>query len=248
MARPSFDPPSGAAGNVRPHPYRNPDTPNRRSRWLLPTVLACVMVVWSGIAQSSLGPIARHMGQHILIMNILAPFLALAIIGARQAPVAMLSSGCMLLAATAMQLGLLWVWHSPTALGLAHAAMPVHVLMQVSLLGASLWFWLAALSEPGSFQWRAIFAMLVTGKLFCLLGVLLVFAPRALYPDMAPVHAPIPGGDILDDQRLAGLMMLAACPATYVLAGVVLAARSLRRLTARDAGPAAILSLSAAER
>jgi putative membrane protein len=186
------------------------------------------------------------MAQHILIMNFVAPLLALAILRTRQSPIATLSPGRVLLAATAAQLGLLWVWHSPAALGLAHAAMPVHALMQVSLFGASLWFWLSALSEAGFFQWRAIFAMLVTGKLFCLLGILLVFAPRVLYVTMAPVGAHFPLGDVLEDQRLAGLMMLAACPVTYVLAGVVLAARSLRLLASRDTGRAAFLSPSAA--
>jgi putative membrane protein len=80
-----------------------------------------------------------------------------------------------------------------------------------------------------------MFALLITGKLFCLLAALLVFSPRVLYPDAlaAHRHAPV-AADLLSDQHLAGLLMLVLCPLTYVLAGVLIAERWLREL--RDDG------------
>jgi putative membrane protein len=54
-------------------------------------------------------------------------------------------------------------------------------------------------------------------RLFCLLGAIFVFAPRPLF-----AHH---GGVSLEDQQLAGLLMIVACPLTYVVAGTVIAAR-----------------------
>jgi putative membrane protein len=59
-----------------------------------------------------------------------------------------------------------------------------------------------------------VLALLLTGKLTCLLAVLLVFAPRALYPHAA-----------LADQQFAGLLMLAACPLSYLGAALVITLR-----------------------
>ena len=75
-------------------------------------------------------------------------------------------------------------------------------------------------------RWRGLLALILTAKLFCLLGVLLVFAPRFLYPGLSLPHA---AGHVmaasLADQQLAGLLMLVVCPASYLAAGVVIAAR-----------------------
>jgi putative membrane protein len=49
--------------------------------------------------------------------------------------------------------------------------------------------------------------------------VLLTFSPRALY--VASSHA----GHRLDDQQLAGLLMITACPLSYLVAAVVIVAR-----------------------
>lgn len=108
--------------------------------------------------------------------------------------------------------------------------------MQLSLLAAAIWFWLAVLASGGTARWRALVALLVTSKLFCLLGVLLVFSPRLLYPMLTlGHHAGAPGsisGDLLADQHFAGLLMLVACPLTYLAAGVAIAAQWLRELSA----------------
>jgi putative membrane protein len=58
--------------------------------------------------------------------------------------------------------------------------------------------------------------------------VLLTFAPRALYASHTHLGT-------LDDQQLAGLIMLIACPATYLLAAVILAGRWLYGLDTKPA-------------
>ena len=175
---------------------------------------------------AGLGPLSSHMAGHILLMNVAAPAAALLI--SRQIWRQIRIPGGVA-APTAIQIAILWAWHTPAALGAAHTG-GVAILAGLSLFAVALWFWCAILAQRGAQSWRAILALLVTGKLFCLLGALTVFAPRILYPHLS--HSPA-AADGLNDQQLAGLIMLAACPLTYVLAGVVAAARFLDGVAAR---------------
>lgn len=167
--------------------------------------------------QENFGHLSQHMSLHIVLMNLVVPcFVAAAHghIGLSGSPIWRSWP-----AATAAQLVLLWGWHAPPVLAAAMANPPLMGLMHLSLVLAAAWFWTAIFSVPATGRWRAVFALLVTGKLFCLLGVLLVFAPRQIYSGMTHMA----GG--LDDQHLAGLIMVVACPLTYVLAGVIITAR-----------------------
>jgi putative membrane protein len=135
--------------------------------------------------------------------------------------------------ATTVQLVLLWGWHSPPVLDAAMGSPALKAAMHVTLALAAAGFWAAIIDVPVAGRWRSIFALLVTGKLFCLLGVLLVFAPRTLYGTM-PAHGD--GAAMLSplaDQQLAGLIMVVACPLTYVLAGIWIAARWFLALEAQ---------------
>ena len=77
---------------------------------------------------------------------------------------------------------------------------------------------------------------LATGKLFCLFGVLLTFSPRTIYGSLAPIcFDPASPRPLVEDQQLAGLLMLAACPLVYVTAAIAIARRRLAAL-ARDGG------------
>lgn len=175
------------------------------------------------------GHLSAQMLVHILLMNAVAPLLAATINGRYTRRWTGL-----LLPAAALQVAALWAWHAPPVLDAVLHSTALHTGMQASLLLVALWFWLAVFSDRAA-RWRAILALLVTGKLFCLLGVLLVFAPRSLYPGIAASGAP----NALADQQLAGLLMLIACPATYVVAGIVVAARWLGRIDGGAAGPRA---------
>jgi putative membrane protein len=192
--------------------------------------LACLAGGTIALALLPLGPLARHMAAHILLMNLVAPLLALALVAATPAGKNLFAvgSGAALAAATAAQLALLWATHAPPVWHAIGHTSPGLALIHGVLIAAALWFWLAVWSDRSAFRWRALAALALTGKLFCLLGVLLVFAPRMLYG----AHAGMPGlasaSDPLADQQLAGLMMVVACPLSYVLAGVVIAAKGLR--------------------
>lgn len=164
---------------------------------------------------AAFGPAAAAMAVHILLMNLLAPAVALWCTGFRAV------HG--LVAATIVQLLLLWGWHAPPSLAAAMEWPSLHLAMGLSLTLAAVWFWLAVVTAAASRPWRAIASLLITSKVFCLLGVLLTFAPRSLYAPMGHHH----GTDPLADQQLAGLLMLLACPLSYLVAAVVVASRWL---------------------
>lgn len=204
---------------------------------LLLAAVGAVLLLDVVVAAVGLGPLSRHMTTHILLMGAVAPALAHGLLQVRQRQALPLSFPAMLLSATLAQLALLWGWHAPPALEFALGRPLLHLAMQAMLLAGALWFWLAVFAKQGSGRWQAMLALLVTGKLFCLLGVVLVFAPRALYaldPGAAHGAAALAPGHALADQQLAGLLMLTACPLTYLVAGVAIAARWLTELGAAD--------------
>jgi len=196
-------------------------------------------VLLAGMLDSilGLGPLATHMSQHIVVMNAAAPLAALAILCFAPAPRMFTDRIGPLALATAAQIVLLWGWHTPQSVAAAWHQPVLMIAMHLSLFAAAVVFWYAVFSIRGRDRWQPVLALLVTGKLFCLLGALLIFAPRALYAlDLSghAGHASGVGG--LADQQLAGLLMITACPLTYVTAGVIIAARWVLELDGAAAG------------
>lgn len=154
--------------------------------------------------------------QHVVLMNVVVPALIILMRG-RLPQIARPAWP----AATITQLVLLWGWHAPPVLDLAMQHWPIMVMMHASLVVAAAWFWWSILAITGAACWRAMLALLITAKLFCLLGALLVFAPRLLFamPGQGAYHEMSQA-----DQQLAGLIMLTACPLTYVAAGIAISA------------------------
>src|SRR3546814_19538685 len=107
-----------------------------------------------------------------------------------------------------------------------------------SLALAAVLFWALLLASSATSRWGGLAALLLTGKLACLLGALLIFAPRDLYslPGVSFAHHSL-GPSTLADQHLAGLLMIPACPLSYIVAGVVLAAQMQADLERRSRTP-----------
>lgn len=192
-----------------------------REQWFVLAVSSAFGLSLIALLAAGDWPISREMARHIILMNIAAPLLAMALPVHRRRS---RTAGRHLAVATIVQLSVLFAAHTPAGVAAAHTNALLHLLKQVGLFAAALAFWITVLDQVGAARWRAVLALLITGKLFCLLGAVLVFAPRSIYPGAwghAASHAVSP----LDDQHLSGVLMLAACPATYVLAGVVIAAR-----------------------
>jgi putative membrane protein len=204
--------------------------------------LAAIFLLAAGgllaVATIPLGPVTSHMCAHIWLMNAVAP--AVALVAAGNGTNSPAASGAALVAATVAQMALLWAAHAPPVLHAASTSSVLHFLMQLSLFASALWFWRVVLAQRGAARWRSLLALLVSGKLFCLLAVLLVFAPRFFYGGHELGHSNVGSNvDQLADQHLAGLLMLVVCPLSYVAAAVVIAAQWLREVAAREGAPAA---------
>lgn len=184
------------------------------------------------------GVLSRHMLIHIVLMALVAPLMAdafrnLSGLGAR------FTGMKSLVAATLLQAGLFFAWHSPP--GLAEMAHGGEHIMQAALFLSALWFWLTVFNQAGSHLWRSVLGLLLTGKLFCLLAVLLTFAPRVLY-GTGGFHLGVETD--LADQQMAGLLMIIACPITYVLAAIVLVYQWFDALLASQGNSTPLLSAS----
>jgi putative membrane protein len=192
----------------------------------MPALASASAVLAAGCAALlfPVGPISAHMLFHIAFMNVLAPLAACALVVCVRLPPGRVG---LMWAAAIAQILLLWLWHAPPAHNAAAESTWISIAMHGSLFAAALAFWLSLISLPARNSWQAIFALLVTGKVACLLGVLLVFAPRALY-EAGHVHGAYAS---LDDQQLAGLYMITACPLSFVLAAIIMAAQTIGHLS-----------------
>jgi putative membrane protein len=169
----------------------------------------------------SIGALSGHMALHIALMNIAAPLAAVAMYARRET------------------LGLtrgpstLWIAHTP----MVHHALQSHFAATISVHGAlfvsALVFWIAIVRSVLS-RWHAVFALLVSGKLACLLGALLTFSPTLIYGAHAPGAS---DAALLADQHLAGLLMIVACPLSFVLTAIVLTAQALGDVSASPTPP-----------
>ncbi|KZZ27606.1 hypothetical protein A3753_30810 [Sulfitobacter sp. HI0082] len=124
------------------------------------------------------------------------------------------------MAAFAVMAVVLWGWHLPVAYDLALSHVGVYWLMQISLLGAALWFWGAVLA-PCRTPVEALTLLIAGFAQMGLLGAILTFAPEALYA----THAVAPmdwGFSPLADQQLGGILMWVPASLPYaVVAGAV---------------------------
>ncbi len=173
------------------------------------------------------GPLSLRMLQHLAIMNVAAP-LAAAWLQSRSS-----NGGSRSLAlAGVVQMLLLWAWHVPAV----QTGLSQHPIAELStallMLAAAIAFWRGVLSAGEAGRWSGVGALLVTGKLACLLGALLVFSARDLYAGVSFAWCGS-GTSTLADQQLAGLLMITACPLSYLIAGTTMASHLLRTLDDR---------------
>lgn len=183
-----------------------------------------VLLLCAAVAAILPGMKTSHMAAHILLMTGLAPLLAFAAFGGEgddeRRPAA-------IVVPTLAQLALFLVWHAPPGQALAMEG-SWGLVMQASLAASAVWFWALVFRQARHAPVTAAAALLVTGKIFCLVAVLWVFAPRPLTGAISRAA--------LEDQQTAGLIMLVACPAVYVSAATAIASLSIRKLVSLSPG------------
>lgn len=218
---------------------------------------ACFAAGLLTLAASLLSPLhdigdrlfAAHMLQHMLLMAVAAPLLALGAgpaaavwtlpRGARRRLGAVLRLGRVLTrleVATLLQAVALWTWHIPAVYATALASPGMHWLQHASLFGGAMLFWQAVLGRRGRGQPGAAIACLFLTALHTgLLGVLLTFARVPLYPGQSAAAHDL-GLTALGDQQLAGLVMWVPGGVIYAIAALALAAAWIRGSSAGSDG------------
>ena len=213
------------------HPAAWRDTASKgRRRALCAAWLLVVLLYVSPLCALSSAFFTVRVVHHMALVLFIAPLLAVGLEPwLRRLPAPLWTS-------TALAALAFWVWHAPGPYGAALSSVPVYALMQLTLAGGALAFWLAVRRAGPA---PAIAAILVTTVQMGLLGALITFAAQPLYePHLASTLAW--GVSPLEDQQLAGLTMWAPGSIAYLLAALAIGWRWMRadRTPALGAGPA----------
>jgi putative membrane protein len=199
-----------------------------RGGLLLAGGAALALAAWSPLpALLTPGPFAAHMAGHMLLVAAVAPLLAAGLARAAPAAVAAFAGRCPPVAASAVELVLVWGWHAPALHRAARGGGLALAAEQGSFLLAGLALWAGCLARAPDGRLargpEGVFALLLTATHMTLLGVLLALSPRPLLGHHGHGAAAAP----LADQELGGVVMLVAGGAAYLAGGLALLAELL---------------------
>jgi putative membrane protein len=172
---------------------------------------------------------AGRIGQHMLLVSIVAPLIVLG----RPARVCGwrfngLSGPHAALTAAVVFAGMLWVWHAPGPYVATFLSTPVYWLMHLSVFGGACWLWASLFDAAGDGVGSFLAAALITTLQMGFLGALITFASHPLYP----VHALTTqawGLTPMQDQQLGGVIMWIPAGAVFLAAVVYALASAMRR-------------------
>jgi cytochrome c oxidase assembly factor CtaG len=184
-----------------------------------------------------------HMVQHVLLISVAAPLIALGRPGVVVPPAWRRWTGTfggargarraweLITFAAVVQVLTLLVWHLPVLYDAAVRHDPVHATEHVTLLLTATLLWMSLCGLSGEQAGLAILVVFVVSFPPLLLGAAMTFAGTLWYPAYAA-----DGRDALADQQLAGVIMWAYGGLAAVAGGVYLFASWLRRLEAASPG------------
>lgn len=204
-------------------------------------VVALVAALVSPLEAMAGTLVSAHMVQHVLLILVAAPLLAVSAPGAsilRGAPAPLRGASRRIrrsaglgprqlkrlrspVARWVLYVVTLWVWHASVVYGAAVEHEPVHLIEHASFLGTAFLVWSAILGPkrirvPRGVGVLAVFTLGLQGTF---LSALLTFAPQPWYADyLRPPQAW--GLDPLADQQLAGVIMWV--PAGFLHLGIAL--------------------------
>lgn len=222
----------------------------RAQRWR-PWLLASALVITVLATAPPLGELleerlSTHMVQHMILIMVSAPLLALAAPGrpllagmpralrarlvrtARRLPLGGLLTPHF---AWAAHIGLLWAWHMPAAYDAALRDEVVHYAEHACFLGTAWLFWwhLATVTRHRLRGPVALLYVMAAVPPGAALGALLTFPNHPLYPLQA-AQALAAGMNPLTDQRIGGIVMWVPLDLAYMALAVWLFLRWFRTL------------------
>jgi putative membrane protein len=161
---------------------------------------------------------AAHMAQHMLLIGVAAPLLAasrpvLPFLKGRRGLVRPVLALGRPASAFLLHAAAIWLGHAPAALEWSLDSRGMHALQHFAFVATAALFWWSLLARGRAGAGEAALWTLATLLHTGLLGALLTFAPRVLYPSYG-----------LEDQQLAGLVMWIPGGLCYLAAGLAFAA------------------------
>ena len=182
---------------------------------------ASLIVAWVVVLPIDAAPFGAHMAAHMIVVAVAAPLIAL---GLRGTAIEVAAPSA--IAASMIELFVVWVWHAPALHAAASGSVAVLALEQAAFLAAGLTLWMAALRalDDRELAPASVVALLTTSMHMTLLGALLALTPRRLFthevacdPWIHPVH----------DQQIGGAIMIVLGGGVYLAGGLWLTARVL---------------------
>jgi cytochrome c oxidase assembly factor CtaG len=221
-----------------------------RARGFTAALVALGLALLSPLDALSGALASAHMVQHLLLLLVAAPLLALsapssALLRGSPLPVRRASGrwrrrlglahgnlGVLRHPAAVwlLSVGVLWFWHAAAPYDAALDSEPIHLLEHVSFLVTAVLFWHVVVGVRGAARVSnglgilLVFAMAMQSVF---LSVLLTFARTPWYSGYATTTAPW-GLDPLTDQQLAGVLMWIPAGGIYLAAALALLASWLR--------------------
>lgn len=183
--------------------------------------LAVLSLLWLGPLPGRVShSFLAHMTMHVGVLAVATPLLAMGLPVWRAWP-ALAASPAFVLAASLLELIVVWTWHAPAAHALAVGSATGLAAEQASFFLCGLLLWSSALRPAARNPEHAaagVLALLLTSMHMTLLGALIALAERLLYHSGG--HAAVHGLDALQEQQLGGAAMLLAAGTIYLLAGL----------------------------
>jgi putative membrane protein len=166
-----------------------------------------------------------HMVQHVLLISVAAPLLAVGLPWARAAAAGW---GAIVVVA-GIQIATLLGWHVPALYDAAAAHDPLHAVEHATLLATAVALWAGLARLRGERAGLALLVVFVVSFPPLLLGAAMTFSTTTWYPRYA--------GGGLADQQLAGVVMWAYGGLAAVAGGLHLFVRWLQRLEREAPSP-----------
>jgi putative membrane protein len=194
--------------------------------------LVTLAVVWLGpLPELARHAFSAHMLMHMGVVAVAAPLLALGVASGPLDPVPRAPRLFAPIQASMLELVIVWAWHAPALHHAARNDTAALIAEQGMFFAAGLFLWFSAFGgneeNVRNRSAAGITGLLLTAMHMTLLGALLALSPRPLYAHMEGSS----GLTAIDDQHLGGAIMLLIGGLSYLLGGLWLTVRLLRRAT-----------------
>jgi len=184
----------------------------RRTGWALAGWTVAAAAFLSPLCALSVSLFSARVGQHMILILVAAPLLALATPPRWERP-------SHLWPATLAFLAALWFWHMPAPYAATFWSTPLYWTMHATLFGSAIWLWSALLAHPPRQAAGALAAGTLTSIHMGLLGAILTLSGHALF---VPHYftAAAWGFTPLGDQQLGGALMWVPGCLLFLLVGL----------------------------